>query len=129
MAKGSKTGGRKKGSRNKNSTAGVGIGITPKELMLEYMRTARKFAKDAERTIKRLEAKSDLTETEEGRLLEAKRDFKHFREEAQSCAKDVAQYCHAKLTSNVHDAGPTLRELVAASFGKTTTEEKAPWQA
>ena len=87
--KGRKTGGRKKGAKNKRTLATealVKAGIEPLEVMLANMRHAFDEAQ---------------------RLTGAK--AKAARNEAQNCARDAAPYCHHRLASIEHtgkDGGP-----------------------
>jgi hypothetical protein len=106
MARGRKTGGRQKGSRNKVMKAReaeiAASGQTPLEAMLDNMRFCHEAAAAILRKLIARETPLPDDFSEFSQLLK-------FRQIAQDAAKDAAPYCHPRLTSVEHkgeDGGP-----------------------
>lgn len=109
MAKGKKTGGKRKGSKNKitlEREAGhaeivaqaKAAGLTPLEVMLDNMRFAHG---EAQRLAEEVEA--------EGATIENLKGLLDMRKIAGDCARDAAPYIHPRLQAVQHsgpDNGP-----------------------
>lgn len=122
---GERRGGRVKGVRNRKNADRVAkaaaSGLMPAEVMLLNMRHALEHATAAER-VARDEAPKAITELgleKAGeRLLATLIQAGKHRDFAQTCARDVAPYFHAKLASIEHtgkDGGPLTLRVVRFS--------------
>jgi len=94
MAKGVKTGGRKKGATNirtrEIAEKAIASGLSPLEIMLENMHFAHS---GAEALLSRMLDSPDKPSIDELKSLVG------FRQQSQECAKDAAPYIHPRLAA------------------------------
>ena len=144
MARGKKTGGRKKGSLNKATTSALALrdyaaqhGLTPLDIMLDNMRHFHVAATTAEKVLQSLSGDqiSGMEPKEQFRFLLAEvKKVAGLRQMAQECASDCAPYLHHRLASVEHtgkDGGPietssdprNLARAILAILREAETEE------
>jgi hypothetical protein len=115
MAFGTKTGGRKKGTRNKATQEMLAkvaaTGMTPHEIMIDNMRHAYAKALEVEASItSKLVEGVDPADAFEVVFTEVNKAV-GYRQIAQECAKDAAPYSHPRLAAIAH-SGEVKREPV-----------------
>lgn len=124
MAAGKKTGGRRKGTKNKLTVqrekqadavaaAAIAAGLDPLQIMLDNMRHFQQVAIDAEATLAGLTAEEingqAATPEEQFKLLLAKaKQAAGLRVMASEAARDAAPYIHPRLSAVEHSGGMTL---------------------
>ena len=124
MARGIKTGGRKKGSTNKSTALirertakaieSLEEGLTPLEVMIDNMRFAHGAAEAILRRLVDEGAKMPEGFNEFSQLL-------RFREIAQGAARDAARYVHptiAAVDQRTGETAVTLESLIMAAVQK-----------
>jgi hypothetical protein len=138
MAKGKKTGGRKKGSLNKRTLEiralaeiAANQGVSPVDLMYKNMIIWDGQADSAEAALVELsvEAVKGLSpEDQFNYLLDQVKKVVGFRQLSQQAARDLAPYKHPKLATITHqgdDDKPVVREIrrIIVRPNETTEEQ------